>query len=158
MNEIHKLDRLPVALFILGHTKYKGKKDTLTNDEYEQIDYDIDFEEPEDFSEEQDNGYFDIKDENEPEESEFSEIEAQADETELSEDDFEIKDETEDDSDENESQETENDFEIEDFDSEENFIEPEEEQEISFENEDYQENVPAENFKLKNFPFLVCFF
>lgn len=37
MNEIHKLDRLPVALFILGHTKYKGKKDTLTNDEYEQL-------------------------------------------------------------------------------------------------------------------------
>ena len=57
----------------------------------EQIDYDIDFEEPEDFSEEQDNGYFDIKDESEPEESEFSEIETQADETELSEDDFEIK-------------------------------------------------------------------
>lgn len=26
MNEIHKLDRLPIALFILGHTKYKGKK------------------------------------------------------------------------------------------------------------------------------------
>lgn len=116
----------------------------------EQIDYDIDFEEPEDFSQEQDNGYFDIKDENEPEESEFSEIETQADETELSEDDFEIKDETEDDSDENESQETENDFEIEDFDSEENFIEPEEEQEISFENEDYQENVPAENFKAEH--------
>lgn len=116
----------------------------------EQIDYDIDFEEPEDFSEEQDNEYFDIKDENEPEESEFSEIETQADETELSEDDFEIKDETEDDSDENESQETENDFEIEDFDSEENFIEPEEEQEISFENEDYQENVPAENFKAEH--------
>lgn len=37
MNEIHKLDRLPVALFILGHTKYKGKKDTLTNNEYEQL-------------------------------------------------------------------------------------------------------------------------
>jgi hypothetical protein len=37
MNEIHKLDRLPIALFILGHTKYKGKKDTLTNDEYEQL-------------------------------------------------------------------------------------------------------------------------
>ena len=62
----------------------------------EQIDYDIDFEEPEDFSEEQDNEYFDIQDENEPEESEIFETENQADETELSEDDFEIKDETED--------------------------------------------------------------
>ena len=116
----------------------------------EQIDYDIDFEEPEDFSEEQDNEYFDIQDENEPEESEIFETENQADETELSEDDFEIKDETEDDSSENENQETENDFEIEDFDSEENFAEPEEEQEISFENEDYQENVPAENFKAEH--------
>ena len=116
----------------------------------EQIDYDIDFEEPEDFSEEQDNEYFDIQDGNEPEESEIFETENQADETELSEDNFEIKDETEDDSSENENQETESDFEIEDFDSEENFAEPEEEQEISFENEDYQENVPAENFKAEH--------
>ena len=116
----------------------------------EQIDYDIDFEEPEDFSEEQDNEYFDIQDGNEPEESEIFETENQADETELSEDDFEIKDESEDDSSENENQETESDFEIEDFDSEENFAEPEEEQEISFENEDYQENVPAENFKAEH--------
>lgn len=116
----------------------------------EQIDYDIDFEEPEDFSEEQDNEYFDIQDENEPEESEIFETENQADETELSEDDFEIKDESEDDSSENENQETESDFEIEDFDSEENFAEPEEEQEISFENVDYQENVPAENFKAEH--------
>lgn len=112
----------------------------------EQIDYDIDFEEPEDFLEEQDNEYFDIQDENEPEESEFSETETQADETELSEDDFEIKDETEDYSGENENHETESDFEIEDFDSEENFKEPEETQEISFENADCQENIPAENF------------
>ena len=112
----------------------------------EQIDYDIDFEEPEDFLEEQDNEYFDIQDENEPEESEFSETETQADETELSEDDFEIKDETEEYPGENENHETENDFEIEDFDSEENFKEPEETQEISFENADYKENIPAENF------------
>ena len=112
----------------------------------EQIDYDIDFEEPEDFLEEQDNEYFDIQDENEPEESEFSETETQADETELSEDDFEIKDETEEYPGENENHETENDFEIEDFDSEENFKEPEETQEISFENADCQENIPAENF------------
>ncbi|WP_296030261.1 DNA translocase FtsK [uncultured Treponema sp.] len=112
----------------------------------EQIDYDIDFEEPEDFLEEQDNEYFDIQDENEPEESEVSETETQADETELSEDDFEIKDETEDYSVENENHETENDFEIEDFDSEKNFKEPEETQEISFENADYKENIPAENF------------
>lgn len=35
--EISKLDRLPIAVFILGHTKYKSKKDTLTLDEYEQL-------------------------------------------------------------------------------------------------------------------------
>lgn len=36
-NQIHKLDRLPIAVFILGHTKFKTKKDTLTTDEYEQL-------------------------------------------------------------------------------------------------------------------------
>lgn len=36
-NEIHKLDRLPIAVFILGHTKFKSKKDTLTGEEYEQL-------------------------------------------------------------------------------------------------------------------------
>ena len=122
----------------------KAEQEELENSE--QIDYDIDFEEPEDFSEEQDNEYFDIQDENEIEESENFETENQNDETELSEDDFEIKDETEDCSVENENHETESDFEIEDFDSEENFGVPEETQEISFENVDYQENTPAENF------------
>lgn len=36
-NEIHKLDRLPIAVFILGHTKFKSKKDALTGEEYEQL-------------------------------------------------------------------------------------------------------------------------
>lgn len=36
-NEIHKLDRLPIAVFILGHTKFKSKKDILTGEEYEQL-------------------------------------------------------------------------------------------------------------------------
>lgn len=36
-NEIHKLDRLPIAVFILGHTKFKSKKDVLTGEEYEQL-------------------------------------------------------------------------------------------------------------------------
>ena len=36
-NEIHKLDRLPIAVFILGHTKFKAKKDALTGEEYEQL-------------------------------------------------------------------------------------------------------------------------
>lgn len=35
--EIHKLDRLPIAVFILGHTKVKPKKDVLTGEEYEQL-------------------------------------------------------------------------------------------------------------------------
>ena len=37
MEQIHNLDRLPIAIFILGHTKYKTKKDTLTLNEYEQL-------------------------------------------------------------------------------------------------------------------------
>ena len=122
----------------------------------EQIDYDIDFEKPEDFSEEQDNEYFDFQDENEPE---VFEMETQPDETELSEDDFEVKDENKVDSGEDESN-----LEIEDFEpyeaehpeswnvhSEENFEESEETQEISFENANYQENIPDENLNIENY-------
>ena len=36
-NEINKLDRLPIAVFIIGHTKFKTKKDGLSNEEYEQL-------------------------------------------------------------------------------------------------------------------------
>lgn len=37
MNEIHKLDRLPIAVFIIGHTKFKIKKDGLSGEEFEQL-------------------------------------------------------------------------------------------------------------------------
>ena len=36
-NETTKLDRLPIAVFIIGHTKFKSKKDVLTGEEYEQL-------------------------------------------------------------------------------------------------------------------------